>query len=68
MDRDTRNSAIAALVILVLFFAFAYYLPAIMLTVGKVSSLLAVIVAAVFMFVLFVVFWLRGRSQRGKGK
>src|SRR6185312_7064651 len=40
MDRDTRNSAIAALVILALFFAFAYYLPAIMLTVGKVSSLL----------------------------
>jgi hypothetical protein len=33
-----------------------------------VSSLLAVIVAVVFMFVLFVVFWLRGRSQRGKGK
>lgn len=67
MDRDTRNSAIAALVILVLFFAFAYYLPAIMLAVGKVSSLLAVIVAAAFMFVLFVVFWLRGRCQRGKG-
>jgi hypothetical protein len=67
MDRDTRNAAIAALVIMVLFFAFAYYLPAIMLAVGKVSGILAGIVAAFFMLVLFMVFWLRGRSQRGKG-
>jgi hypothetical protein len=68
MDRDNRNAAIAAAVILVLFFSFAYYLPVIMLAAGKVSGILAGLVVAVFIFVLFVVFWLRGRSQRGKGK
>ncbi|MHA6686398.1 hypothetical protein [Mesorhizobium sp. A556] len=67
MDRDNRNAAIAAAVILVLFFAFAYYLPVIMLAAGKVSGILAGLVVAVFMLVLFVVFWLRGRSQRRKG-
>jgi hypothetical protein len=39
-----------------------------MLAAGKVSGILAGLVVAVFIFVLFVVFWLRGRSQRGKGK
>lgn len=68
MDRDTRNSAIAALVIMALFFAFAYYLPVIMLAAGKESGILAGAVAAIFMLVLFAVFWLRGRSQRGKGR
>lgn len=68
MDRDTRNAAIAALVILALFFAFAYYLPVIMLAVGEVSGFLAGIVAAVFMLALFMLFWLRSRSQRDKGK
>lgn len=67
MDRDNRNAAIAAAVILVLFFAFAYYLPAMMLAAGKVSGILAGAVVVVFMLALFVVFWLRGRSQRGKG-
>ncbi|MHA6641525.1 hypothetical protein [Mesorhizobium sp. A623] len=67
MDRDNRNAAIAAAVILVLFFSFAYYLPVIMLAAGKVSGILAGVVVAVFMLVLFVVFWLRGRSQRRKG-
>ncbi|HEY4191585.1 MAG TPA: hypothetical protein VGM46_02970 [Mesorhizobium sp.] len=67
MDRDTRNAAVAALVIMVLFGAFAYYLPVIMLAAGKVSGILAAIVAAVFMLALFMVFWLRSRSQRGKG-
>jgi hypothetical protein len=68
MDRDTRNAAIAALVIMVLFFAFAYYLPVIMLAVGEVSGILAGIVAAIFMLGLFMVFWLRGRSQRRKDR
>jgi len=38
-----------------------------MLAVGSVSTVLAVIVAAIFLLALFVVFWLRGRSQRKKG-
>ncbi|RUU13178.1 hypothetical protein EOD23_05285 [Mesorhizobium sp. USDA-HM6] len=68
MDRETRNSAIAAAWVLILFGLAAYFLPTIMLAVGKVSTVLAAIVAAIFMVALFVVFWLRGRSQRKKGR
>lgn len=67
MDRDTRNAAIAAALILLLFGLSAYFLPTIMLAAGKVSTVLAIIVAAIFMVGLFVVLWLRGRSQRKKG-
>ncbi|MDX8477656.1 hypothetical protein RFN28_04070 [Mesorhizobium sp. VK24D] len=68
MDRDTRNAAIAAACILLLFGLAAYFLPTIMLAAGSVSTVLAAIVAAIFMVALFVVFWLRGRSQRKKGR
>ena len=67
MDRDTRNAAIGAFWILLLFGIAAYYLPTVMWAVGSVSSILAGVVAAVFMVAIFVVFWLRGRSQRKKG-
>ncbi|UCI10132.1 hypothetical protein [Mesorhizobium sp. B1-1-8] len=67
MDRETRNTAIAAAWVLILFGLAAYYLPAIMLAVGKVSTVLAGLIAVIFMVALFVVFWLRGRSQRKKG-
>lgn len=67
MDRDTKNAAIAAAVILLLFGLAAYFLPAIMLAAGKVSTVLAAAIAAIFMVGLFVVMWLRGRSQRKKG-
>ncbi|MDX8498691.1 hypothetical protein RFM99_09685 [Mesorhizobium sp. VK4C] len=68
MDRETRNATIAAACILLLFGLAAYFLPTIMLAVGSVSTVLAAIVAAIFMVALFVVFWLRGRSQRKKGR
>ncbi|TIQ38643.1 MAG: hypothetical protein E5X48_01890 [Mesorhizobium sp.] len=67
MDRETRNAAIAAAWILLLFGLAAYFLPTIMLAVGKVSTVLAAVIAAIFMVALFVVLWLRGRSQRKKG-
>ncbi|AZO61334.1 MAG: hypothetical protein EOQ55_27015 [Mesorhizobium sp.] len=67
MDRETRNAAIAAAWILLLFGLAAYFLPTIMLAAGKVSTVLAVVIAALFMVGLFVVLWLRGRSQRKKG-
>ncbi|MDX8438613.1 hypothetical protein [Mesorhizobium australafricanum] len=67
MDRDTRNAAIAAAVILLLFGIAAYFLPSIMLAAGKISTVLAAIIAVIFMVGLFVVLWLRGRSQRKKG-
>ncbi|TPI47009.1 hypothetical protein FJW05_12780 [Mesorhizobium sp. B2-9-1] len=67
MDRDTRNAATAAAVILLLFGLAAYFLPVIMLAAGKVSMVLAAVIAVIFMVGLFVVLWLRGRSQRKKG-
>jgi len=67
MDRDTRNALIAAAWIMLLFGLAAYWLPTVMLAVGSVSTILAVLVAAVFLLALFIVFWLRGRSQRKKG-
>lgn len=67
MDRETRNAAVAAALILLVFGLSAYFLPTIMLAVGKVSTVLAAVVAAIFMLGLFVVLWLRGRSQRKKG-
>ncbi|MFC3205332.1 MAG: hypothetical protein WA973_10735 [Mesorhizobium sp.] len=66
MNRNDRNSAIAALVILVLFFSFAYYLPVIMIAAGNISTVLAVLVVAAFMLGLFAIFWLRARSQRDR--
>ncbi|OWK19069.1 hypothetical protein AJ88_47940 [Mesorhizobium amorphae CCBAU 01583] len=67
MDRDTRNALIAAAWIMLLFGLAAYWLPTVMLAVGSVSTVLAVLVAAIFLLALFIVFWLRGRSQRKKG-
>jgi hypothetical protein len=67
MDSETRNAAIAAACVLLVFGSAAYYLPTIMLAVGQVSTVLAALVAIVFVFGLFVVLWLRGRSQRKKG-
>jgi apolipoprotein N-acyltransferase len=64
MDRDGRNAAIAAAVILVAFGAFAYWLPTLMLAAGNVSTALAAVIGIVFVLALFVVLWLRGRAQR----
>ncbi|MEW6631074.1 MAG: hypothetical protein AB1440_09420 [Pseudomonadota bacterium] len=67
MDRETRNTAIAAGCILLVFGLSAYFLPTIMLAAGRISQVLAVLVAVIFMVGLFAVLWLRGRSQRKKG-
>lgn len=64
MDRDTRNAAIAALWIMLLFGIAAYNLPKLMLAAGSISGVLAGIVAVVFLLGFFAVFWLRSRHQR----
>jgi apolipoprotein N-acyltransferase len=68
VDRDTRNALIAAAWIMLLFGLAAYWLPTVMLAVGSVSTILAGIVAAIFLVAFFAVFWLRARSQRNKGR
>ena len=65
MDQQSRNSAIDAAVILLGFGLVAYFMPAIMLAVGKWSTAAAALVAVAFVAAFFVVFWLRGRAKGG---
>ena len=64
MDRDTRNAAIAALWIMLLFGIAAFYLPTIRWALGSLSTVLAGIFGFVLVRGFFLVFWLRARSQR----
>ena len=64
MDKGTRNSAIAAAIILFGFGITAFYMPTLMIAVGKVSTVAAGIMAAAFVAAFFGVFWLRGRFRR----
>lgn len=64
MDRDTKNSAIAAAVILACVAVVAYFMPAIMLAAIEISPWLAGAVAALFLVAFFMIFWLRGRFRR----
>lgn len=65
MDQQSRNSAIAAAIILGGFGLVAYFMPAIMLAVGQWSTVVAGMIAVAFVGAFFLVFWLRGRSQGG---
>ncbi|MBK8457398.1 MAG: hypothetical protein IPL47_10085 [Phyllobacteriaceae bacterium] len=64
MNPDDKRSAAMAAVLFAAFAALAYFLPTIMLAVGDVSIVAAVGVAAAFLVLPFVVFWLRGRAKR----
>jgi hypothetical protein len=67
MDKGSRNAAIAAALILGGFGLVAFYMPTIMIAVGNYSTVAAGIVAVAFVAAFFLVFWLRGRSQRRGG-
>lgn len=64
---DTRNALIAAAVILLGFGAGAYYMPKVMLAVGRQSPAAAGIVAIAFVAAFFLVFWLRSKRRGGNG-
>ncbi len=68
MTNENRNSAIAAAIIMIGFGLFVWYLPALMMAAGDWSPWLAAVVMIVFLGALFFIFWLRGRSQRRKGR
>lgn len=68
MDRETRNSAIAALWILLIFGIGAFYLPTVIIAVGDYSTVAAAAVGVLFVAAFFMVFWLRGRSRRKSGE
>ena len=64
MDRNNRNALIAAACFLLAFGLVAYFLPTIMIAVGNFSTIAAGAIAILFAAAFFIVFWLRGRSQR----
>lgn len=63
-NNETRNSALAAALILVVFGALFYFMPIIMLAVGPYSHVLAALIAIVFVMAFFAVFWLRAKAQK----
>ncbi len=63
-EQEKKNAAIAAAIILIGFGTLAYFLPSVMLAVGAYSKLLAILVAAIFLFGIFAVLWLRSRFQK----
>lgn len=68
MDRNTRNAALAATIILLGFGLVAFYMPTIMLALGESSPIAGGIVAVLFVLAFFGIFWLRGRSRRDNGE
>lgn len=66
MDRENRSAALAAFIIMLAFGLGAFYLPTIMLALGSYSTIIAGIFGVLFVAAFFMVFWLRGRSQRNR--
>jgi len=65
---ENRGAIIAAVLILIGFGIVGFLMPRIMLWVGNYSTAAAGVIAAAFVAAFFLVFWLRARSQRRKGK
>lgn len=64
MNRETRNSAIAAAIIMIGFGLLFYFMPTIMVAVGNFSPFAAALLAVGVMAAFFLVFWLRTKSRR----
>ncbi len=65
---ESRSQAIAAAVILVVAGLVLYFMPTIVLGLSNYSPYLAAGVGACLILAFFVVFWLRARYQRRRGK
>jgi hypothetical protein len=68
VDASTKSAAVAAAVILGGFGLAAYFLPTIMLWVGRYSTAVAGLIAVAFVAAFFLLFWVRGHNQRREGK
>lgn len=60
---ENRGPVIAAAIILIVFGVGGFFLPKVILAVGDYSTVVAGLIAVVFVAAFFGVFWLRGRSQ-----
>ena len=69
MTRNDRSSVIAAAIILVGAFGLFYFMPQIMLVLGRISPWLAIVIGGLCVLAFFAVFWLRGlyRQKHGDG-
>jgi len=60
---ENNRTIIAAAIIFAGFLLFAYFLPSLMKAAVELSPYAAIVVATVFIFAFFAVFWLRSRSR-----
>ncbi len=68
MTRQDKSSAIAAAIILICFAALFLAMPKIVLALGEISPWLGGAAALAFMLSFYILFWLRGKYLRGKGR
>ena len=61
---ETRNNAIAAAIILLVVGAAFYFMPTIVLALGKISPLLGAGAGAAIVLGFFIIFWLRSRLKK----
>jgi hypothetical protein len=63
-NNETRNTAIAAAIILLFAGGGLYFMPRIVLWIGAYSPVLGFAVGVGIVMILFLVFWLRSRYKR----
>lgn len=68
MTPQDKSSAIAAALILIGFAALFLVMPKIVLALGAISPWLGGGAALLFMLSFYIVFWLRGKYLRSKGR
>lgn len=61
---ETRNTAVAAAVILVIAGLLLYFMPKIVLGIGAYSPALGFVAGIVIIMFLFVVFWIRSKYRK----
>ena len=67
-EKGNRSSAIAAAVILIVTGLAFFFLPDVMISLGNVSPWLAAGLATALVLGFFLLFWLRARHQRRRGR
>lgn len=61
---ETRNTAIAAAIILLVAGAALYFMPKIVLAIGAYSPVLGFVAGILIIMFLFLVFWLRSKYKK----
>jgi hypothetical protein len=67
-EKGNRSSAIAAAVILLVTGLAFFFLPGVMISLGSVSPWLAAALGTALVLAFFLLFWLRARHQRRRGR